>query len=220
MKKELILTLVLAGGFFLAQNVFSQESPKMDDNMMDSGMENMDAEMNLEDTGDNLDNEDLSFDDYDEDIVAEAEATIVSTNPDSQLNGFADLIETKEGVYVDAEFYSAPAGKHGFHIHQNGSCEDAGNAAGDHFNPDGVQHGYFPDDGAQKAHPGDLGNVEVDENGEAYFSVFLPGVSLSSGKYNVLGKAIILHEKEDDMGQPTGNAGGRIGCGVIEKIDY
>ena len=250
MKKILIVVLVFAGGFFLASNVLCQESmnamkdtPKMDSamedmmkedtsNTMDSSSDNMMMRDDNEETGDSMnadkmEGEDMSAgtgDDLstgaDEDIVAEAEATIKGTAPDSKLNGFADLIETKEGVYVDAELYSAPAGKHGLHIHENGSCEDSGNAAGGHFNPDNVQHGNFPEDGAQKAHVGDMGNVEVDENGEAYFSVFLPGVSLSSGKHNVMGKAIVLHEKVDDMGQPTGNAGGRIGCGVIQAVKY
>ena len=209
-----------------------KEMPMMDKSMsnaMDNTMKDKDSSMMMDDKMSNEEmntdkmegEEDLSATDQEEeDIVAEAEATIQATTPDSKLNGFADLIETKEGVCVDAEFYYAPPGKHGFHVHLNGSCEYSGNAAGDHFNPDNVQHGNFPEDGAQKAHPGDMGNVEIDENGEGYFSVFLPGVSLSTGKYNVMGKALILHEKEDDMSQPTGNAGGRIGCGVIEKVEY
>ncbi len=234
MKKALVVLAVVLGGFLLTSNVFSQqngssmgnammkeESPA--ENMMkdDNSSMMMEKMSNEELNADKMEGEDLSAPDQEEeDIVAEAEATIQGTAPDSKLNGFADLIETKEGVYVDAEFYSATPGKHGFHVHENGSCEDSGNAAGGHFNPDNVSHGYFPEDGAMKAHPGDMGNVEIDENGEGYFSVFLPGVSLSSGKYNVMGKALILHEKEDDMSQPTGNAGGRIGCGVIQAVNY
>ena len=236
MKKVLITVLAIVAGFVLTSNVLSQgtdsgdtmmkkeEMPMMDNTMKDTGSSMMmdDKMSNEEMNADKMEGEEnlSAADEEEEDIVAEAEATIQGTSPDSKLNGFADLIETKEGVYVDAEFYSAPPGKHGFHVHENGSCEDSGNAAGGHFNPDNVQHGYFPEDGSQKAHPGDMGNAEIDENGEGYFSVFLPGASLSSGKYNVLGKAIVLHEKEDDMSQPTGNAGSRIGCGVIEKVEY
>jgi Cu-Zn family superoxide dismutase len=65
------------------------------------------------------------------------------------------------------------------------------------------------------AHAGDMGNIEIGENGSGTLIVFMPGLSLSQGEANVTGKAVILHEQEDDFGQPTGNAGGRIGCGVI-----
>lgn len=152
--------------------------------------------------------------------VPTAMAFIEGTQEGSEIYGEVELVEENNGVSVYAEIYDAPAGKHGFHIHENGSCADSGNAAGGHFNPDGVQHGLATKDGLKGAHAGDMGNVEIDENGEGVLEVFLPGLSLAEGKYNVVSKAIILHEKEDDFGQPTGNAGGRIGCGVIELIEF
>ena len=155
----------------------------------------------------------------DEDIVAEAEAYIEGTQTDSKLWGIVDLTETKDGVYVDAEFGDAPVGKHGFHVHEKGSCDEKGAAAGGHFNPDNVKHGYLPKDKHEGAHAGDMGNVEIDKNGDGYSSLFLPGASLTKGTYNLVGKAIIFHEKEDDFSQPTGNAGERIGCGVIEIVE-
>ena len=108
-----------------------------------------------------------------------------------------------------------PAGKHGIHIHENGSCEEGGMAAGGHFNPLGVPHGFLPRDGYSKAHAGDLGNIDIDDEGKGSLEIFLIGLSLSEGNKNVAGLAVILHEKEDDFNQPTGNAGGRIACGKI-----
>ena len=67
------------------------------------------------------------------------------------------------------------------------------------------------------AHPGDMGNLEADADGHAQLKVFLKGVTLQEGQYAVLGKSVIVHEKADDFSQPTGNAGGRVGCGIIEE---
>ena len=119
------------------------------------------------------------------------------------------------GLQVVVRVSNSPPGKHGLHIHQYGNCNDSGNAAGGHYNPDNVPHGFLPSDGLARAHPGDLGNIEVGPDGSGSLSVVLPGVSLSGGQYAVAGRAIVLHEKPDDFGQPTGNAGSRIGCGTI-----
>ena len=144
-------------------------------------------------------------------------AVLKGTIPDSKIAGLVTLTEVTGGLKVEAEVKNVtPAGKRGFHIHENGSCEDAGKAAGGHFNPDAVQHGLLEKDGHEMAHAGDLGNIEIGEDGTGKLSGFLPGASLTEGKYNVMGKAVILHEKEDDFGQPTGNAGARVGCGIIE----
>lgn len=148
--------------------------------------------------------------------AASAKAEIKGTAEKSPIAGAVELSEVPEGLKVAAHLQGVPAGKHGFHIHENGSCADEGKAAGGHFNPDGVQHGHVTKDGFAAAHAGDFGNIEAAENGHAVLEAVIPGLSLTEGKYNVAGKAIILHEKEDDFGQPTGNAGGRIACGIIE----
>lgn len=147
-------------------------------------------------------------------------AKIKGTAEGSPITGEATFTETPVGVEVVVTVQNAPPGKHGFHIHENGSCADLGNAAGGHFNPDGVPHGYLASDGFEKAHAGDFGNIEVGPDGiGALEDVFIPGLSLKkSEKYSVPGRAVILHEKEDDFGQPTGNAGSRIGCGIIELV--
>jgi Cu-Zn family superoxide dismutase len=124
--------------------------------------------------------------------------------------------ETKSGLKIKAQIKDAPAGEHGFHVHEFGSCEDSGKAAGSHYNPLKSIHGHAVRGGLKKAHAGDMGNITVNADGTAILEVVLPkAVGLVGGKYNVAGRAVILHEKADDFSQPTGNAGGRIACGVI-----
>ncbi len=148
-------------------------------------------------------------------VIAKAIAKITGTAADSKISGEVALAETPDGVTINATFRDVPPGEHGFHVHENGSCDDAGKAAGGHFNPMGSPHGLLPRDGMDKAHAGDMGNVTINENGEGVALIFLPGVTLNAGPHSINGKAIILHEKTDDFSQPTGNAGGRIGCGII-----
>jgi len=143
--------------------------------------------------------------------AAQGVATIKGTADGSSISGEVRFIETEQGLDVEAAVSNVPVGKHGFHIHENGSCEDMGKAAGGHFNPEGTEHGYMPKNGHQHAHLGDMGNINVADDGVGTLNLLLPGVTFDQ----INGKAVILHEKEDDFGQPTGNAGGRIGCGVI-----
>ena len=73
-------------------------------------------------------------------------------------------------------------------------------------------------------HVGDLGNVNADENGRVSVKIVDTFLSLS-GENNILGRAVVIHEGEDDLGKgkgelqagsmKTGNAGGRLACGVI-----
>ena len=150
--------------------------------------------------------------------AAMGKADVQGTTEGSLVSGIIALTETPEGLRVSGTFRDVPPGKHGFHIHQTGDCGDEGKAAGGHFNPDGAPHGLLSKDGFKHAHAGDLGNVEIAPDGTGNVNALLPGLTLESGDRSVFGKAFILHEKEDDFGQPTGNAGGRIGCGVIEIV--
>lgn len=147
--------------------------------------------------------------------AATGTAVIAGTTEDSELSGLLKFEETKEGLKITGTAENVAGGDHGFHIHEFGDCSDEGNAAGSHYNPNQKPHGHAIKDGPMKVHPGDLGNLSVKPDGTTTISILLPGVSLTSGKYNVAGRAVIIHEKKDDFGQPTGNAGGRIGCGPI-----
>ena len=149
---------------------------------------------------------------------AQGTALIKGTAPDSKISGDVTFTEENGGLTAEAKIANVSPGKHGFHIHENGSCAEMGKAAGGHFNPDKVDHGFMPKDGHMHAHVGDMGNIEVNKDGIGTLKIFLPEVSLKDGKYPVVGKTIIMHDKEDDFSQPTGNAGGRIGCGIIEEI--
>ena len=143
-------------------------------------------------------------------------ARITGTSPNSKLSGSAVVTPTATGIHVMVELANAPVGKHGLHIHEYGNCGETGKAAGGHFNPDKVPHGFLPKDGFVHAHAGDLGNIEVGPDGHGRLELTIPGLTLTdTGQYNIAGRAVIVHEKEDNFGQPTGNAGGRIGCGVI-----
>ena len=145
-------------------------------------------------------------------------AVIKGTAAGSNISGKVTLKDTAQGLKVVVAVTGVPAGAHGLHIHEQGNCGDQGKAAGGHFNPAGAPHGLLPKDGPTKAHAGDMGNIEVSSNGSGTATVVLPGVSLKGkgGTPAVDGRAIIVHEKPDNFGQPTGNAGGRIGCGVIQ----
>lgn len=147
---------------------------------------------------------------------ASVQAIINTTSEPSAVMGEVNFSETGEGLLIEAKLEQTPPGDHGFHIHEGGSCEDGGKAAGGHFNPDGVKHGLLIKDGFENAHAGDLGNITVSAEGTSMMSVTIPGLTLDEGKYAVGNLTVIVHAKPDDFGQPTGNAGGRIGCGLID----
>ncbi len=142
-------------------------------------------------------------------------ADIVSTMGDTNISGTVVFTETAEGLKVEAVVEGLPPGKHGFHVHEFGDISDEGRAAGGHYNPDNTKHGDIIRDGFENAHAGDFGNIDIDENGKGQLSLVVPKLQLNGGRYNVAGRAVIIHEKKDDFGQPTGNAGGRIAGGAI-----
>lgn len=151
--------------------------------------------------------------------AASGKAIISPTTQDSKVTGWAAFQDTEQGLVIEAQVSHASPGRHGFHIHEKGECGDAGNAAGSHYNPENVKHGFLPKDGLKAAHAGDFGNIEVGPDGIGSIKLVVAGLTVSGGQYNVESRSVIFHEKEDDFGQPTGNAGARIGCGIIRKIE-
>lgn len=109
-----------------------------------------------------------------------------------------------------------PPGDHAVHIHQNPACDaPAFTTAGGHFNPDGKQHGLKNPMGH---HNGDLGdNITIGADGTGTITYRVTYLTLMPGMpTSVEGHSIMVHEKADDqMTDPTGNAGARIACGVI-----
>jgi superoxide dismutase, Cu-Zn family len=134
----------------------------------------------------------------------------------SQLEGTATLNATNGTVRIVVDISNAPSGAHGLHIHEKADCSaDDASSAGGHFSPDGDKHGLPKEDDTH--HLGDLGNIDVNEEGHGNKIVRVEGVNLTPGDpRSLLGRAIMIHAKKDDGGQPTGNAGARIGCGEIE----
>jgi Cu-Zn family superoxide dismutase len=122
---------------------------------------------------------------------------------------------TKEGdkVKVVAEIEGLAPGKHGFHIHEFGDCSSKdGAAAGGHFNPAGKPHGAPTD---ANRHEGDLGNIDAGQDGKARVDL-TDSVLKLDGAGSIIGRGVIVHTNPDDFKtQPTGNAGGRLACGVI-----
>jgi len=134
----------------------------------------------------------------------------------SKLSGSATFIEVKDGVKVRVQVAGAPPGKVATHVHEIGDCSapDASSAGG-HFNPAAKPHGL---PAGSEHHLGDLGNIDIDADGAGSTEVVVTGATLKEGDpSSYLGRAIIVHEKQDDGGQPVGNAGGRIGCGLITE---
>ncbi len=111
-----------------------------------------------------------------------------------------------------------PNSVHGFHIHETGDCSSPdGKSAGGHFSPRGHKHGGID---SSKRHVGDLGNITADSTGRAVVSLVMPKGSLEragEGQMSIIQKAVVVHEGRDDLkSQPSGDAGRRIACGVIE----
>ena len=102
---------------------------------------------------------------------------------------------------------------HGFHIHEFGDIRSQdGKSAGGHYNPDGFPHALPPE---KKRHAGSFGNLISDSNGNVDTTFTDDTFSISDQFNPVLGRSVVVHAKKDDGGQPTGNAGARIGFGVI-----
>jgi Cu-Zn family superoxide dismutase len=144
--------------------------------------------------------------------VTKAIAVLVPTKG-STVRGIVTFEVVKGGVRVVASISGLSPGKHGFHIHEFGDCSsEDGMAAGAHFNPTTMPHSGPM---SEKRHVGDLGNVEADQDGNARVD-YVDSMLKLEGPASILGRAVIVHEKEDDFRtQPTGNAGGRLACGVI-----
>ncbi len=138
---------------------------------------------------------------------------VLNPTKGNTVHGVVTFEVVEKGVRVVADITGLTPGKHGFHIHEFGDCSsDDGISAGGHFNPAGMPHSMPMSD---KRHVGDLGNIEADNNGKAHLD-YVDSVLMLQGDSSVIGRGVIVHEKEDDFKtQPTGNAGARLACGVI-----
>lgn len=140
---------------------------------------------------------------------------------DAGVSGVITFEQSSSGgnTTLKGKLSGLKAGLHGFHVHALGDLSDGCKSAGPHFNPAGVVHGG-PKDAVR--HVGDLGNVEVKKDGEDVSIDISDHLVSLIGQHSVIGRSLIIHEGEDDLGKgdseeskKTGNAGGRLACGVI-----
>lgn len=136
--------------------------------------------------------------------------------------GRVHLTERLGGVHVRASFDGLPAGGfHGFHIHGTGACDPDFGAAGGHHNPDEDPHAH---------HAGDLPVLLATDDGRAVADFVTDRITIE-GLLDDDGSAFIIHaapdnyaniplryapDGPDEMTLATGDAGARIGCGVVE----
>lgn len=143
-------------------------------------------------------------------------ATASFINMSGETNGTATLTGTTKGVLIEIEVTGLPASQWvGFHVHQTGECDAATDhdSAGGHFNPTEAEHGYKS---ATGPHAGDMPNQYVGADGTLHAQVFNAAVTLD-GENAIRGKALMIHGGADDYAtQPTGDAGNRQACAIIE----
>lgn len=143
--------------------------------------------------------------------ISQASA-IINPTPGNKVHGEVTFTPVQGGIRIVADIEGLPPGAHGFHIHEKADCTGDATGAGGHFNPANEIHGA-PE--SNHRHAGDLGNLIADDNGHAHYERVDAVITLD-GPHSIIGKGLIIHEKQDDyVTQPTGNAGARIGCGVI-----
>lgn len=147
-----------------------------------------------------------------------AEAVIAGTYPDTAVTGNAtfEVVNGKVKLMLNI---SAPAKANksvAVHIHEHPGCGDLGKEAHGHWNPTKENHGKWGD---AAYHSGDIGNVQLDGEGKGTAELETDRWTIGGDSTtNILNRSIIVHGGVDDYKtQPTGDAGNRIGCGIISK---
>ena len=127
--------------------------------------------------------------------------------------GVVEIRQTPHGALLHARLENLPAGAHAFHVHSVGDCIPPFKSAGGHFNPGGAKHGF---DAADGMHAGDMPNIHVPESGRLEIEVLNVLLVLDETLFDDDGASIVIHEGPDDyVSDPSGDAGGRIACGII-----
>lgn len=144
-------------------------------------------------------------------------AAKIEAKSGSNVTGEANFSSADGKVTMNVTVTGLAPGTHAIHLHEKGDCSDPeAKLAGPHWNPSNEAHGRW---GQAAFHHGDIGNLEANAKGDASLT-FTTDLWTIGGPAasDILGRAVVVHEKADDFQtQPTGNAGGRVGCGVIQK---
>ena len=145
-----------------------------------------------------------------------AKATLQATKGNSAA-GTVTFTQKGDKVQVVANITGLkPGQEHGFHIHDKGDCSSGdGMSTAGHYNPLGKPHAH---PSTPNRHAGDLPALKADSYGSATLSTELDVITVADGPTSVVGRGLIVHAQPDDYKtQPTGNAGARIACAVIQK---
>ena len=145
-------------------------------------------------------------------------AVCVFTNNSVNIKGYVLFTEIDNKVKIDIELSGINEGYHGFHIHEYGDLREGCKSLCNHFNPYNNVHGGRD---SKNRHLGDLGNIYFDSKKICKTTIYDNRIKLI-GRNNIIGRSLIIHDKEDDLGKGnnpesliTGNAGKRIACGII-----
>ncbi|KAK6942739.1 Superoxide dismutase, copper/zinc binding domain [Dillenia turbinata] len=151
-------------------------------------------------------------------VAAETKTAVAIIKGGSQIQGLISLSQPTNGpTTVNVRVTGLKPGSHGFHLHEFGGTTNGCISTGSHFNPNKLKHGAPKD---KIRHAGDLGNIVANADGIAETTIVDNQIPLS-GPNAIIVRAFVVHELEDDLGKggvelslPTGNAGGRLACGV------
>jgi len=163
-------------------------------------------------------------------VAAAVLAACQSISPDAP-RATANLQPTKNGkASGTVDFYQVggkvrvigkisglvPGRQHGFHIHEAGDCSSGdGMSTKGHYNPLSKAHAHFS---TPERHAGDMPALSADANGNVSFDTEVDVITVTAGPTSIVGRGLIVHADPDDYKtQPTGNAGARIACAVIER---
>ncbi len=140
------------------------------------------------------------------------------------VDGIVKFTQLPRTLKIEYDITGLSDGLHGFHIHTYGDLTDHCKNACSHFNPYNKNHGS---NNSKERHLGDLGNI-LSKNNKSKGVIYNNTISLQSNKKNcIIGRSIIVHQDEDDLGLggneeslKTGNAGKRLACGVIGLSNF
>jgi Cu-Zn family superoxide dismutase len=136
---------------------------------------------------------------------------IIDGRSGNEARGIAHFTQNANGLRIVVSLVSAPPGRHSVHIDDFADCDAV--STGGHFNPDRSAHGAL---GAVASHAGDLGDIEVADNGTGELDVVSYRLTLSSGEHSILYRTIVIDERPDDPhAQPWGDSGAPFVCGLI-----
>ena len=195
--KSVAWTLAVSGSLFFASCNEGENKDGMDSKSMDSTTTVVTTDM---------------------DAANYAAAAISGTHADTTVTGTAtfDVENGKVKMVLNLTIPKMANKSVAVHLHEHGACGDMGKDAHGHWNPTNQEHGKW---GSAAFHLGDIGNVALDASGVGSLTMDTDLWTIGGdSKTDIVGRAFIVHSGVDDYtSQPTGNAGSRIGCGVITK---